>query len=97
LNCLKYLKIAYENIDNEFIYHGYRYFVYTKNEANEEALDELRGDWQENEKILNLNFYDLVAVYKILDLKRVLRMVDYDSYDEMPIQDFFKQKKSLII
>jgi len=89
---LKYLKIAYENIDNEFIYYGYRYFVYTKNEANEEALDELRGDWQENEKILNLNFYDLVAVYKILDLKRVLRMLDYDSYDEMPILDFFKQK-----
>lgn len=89
------LKVAYENIDNQFLYNRYRYFVYTENEANEEALDDLRDEWQENEKILNTNFYDLVAVHKILDLKRVLITLNYDFYKKMPVQDFFKEKNIL--
>lgn len=89
------LKVVYENIDNQFLLDGYIYFVYTENEANEQALDELRNDWDTNEKILNTNFYDLLAVYKIFDLKSVLKILNYDFYKKMPVQDFFKEKNIL--
>jgi hypothetical protein len=90
---LEKLRFRYEPVGDEFVWDGYRHIVYTENEANEQALDELRNDWVENEKILNTNFYDLVVVHKILDLKSVLKALKYDFYKKMPVQDFFKEKK----